>query len=306
MHLTMARKSRVKLLAILLLFIPLFTLLVLLGVEWNFVEVLQSQSRHDSEAPEHSKKILVLRQRTPLANNIDEGVEYSRSQQEVNRAGTASVTVSTEEPSTKSNGGLARSFMRTDIQLLKERKREEVRVENGMREMWWYLKSKLLSLKPQLPQHRKEVDDILHDVEEQFQLLNSHIKEMEEVSNGSKPLQPNWKYWQRKLFNRTEGLLQRRLQYLQNPPDCQTARKLLCNVAKGCGFGCQMHHVAYCFIMAYATQRTLILDSSSWKYSRQRGWEGVFEPVSRTCTNKEGKSFWESILHILRTDRGSG
>ena len=290
--LTMARKSRVRLLAVLLVFIPLLTLCVLLGVEWNFVEVLQSQGRHEAEVPEHSEKIRILRQRTPLANsNIDEGVEDAHSQQEVNRGGTASVRTTsapTKTPDTEyrlSDGGFVRPDVKPDIQLLKQRKIDEVRVKNGMKELWWYLRAKLHSLKSE---PNKAVDEILRDAEEQFQLLNSHLKEMEEVSNGSEPLQPNWKYWQRRLSNRTEGLLQRRLQYLQNPPDCQTARKLLCNVAKGCGFGCQMHHVAFCFIMAYATQRTLILDSGSWKYSRERGWEGVFEPVSQTCTSKAG------------------
>ena len=56
-------------------------------------------------------------------------------------------------------------------------------------------------------------------------------------------------------------LMQRRLHHLQNPKDCDSARKLVCSLTKPCGFGCQMHHVMYCFIVAYATERTLILKS---------------------------------------------
>lgn len=47
------------------------------------------------------------------------------------------------------------------------------------------------------------------------------------------------------------NLVQKRLHYIQNPPDCKKARKLVCKLNKGCGYGCQLHHVVYCFIMAY-------------------------------------------------------
>lgn len=74
---------------------------------------------------------------------------------------------------------------------------------------------------------------------------------------------------------------------LQNPPDCSKARKLVCNINKGCGFGCQLHHVVYCFMIAYGTQRTLILESHNWRYA-PGGWETVFLPVSNTCTDRSG------------------
>lgn len=73
----------------------------------------------------------------------------------------------------------------------------------------------------------------------------------------------------------------------QNPPDCSKARKLVCNINKGCGYGCQLHHVVYCFMIAYGTQRTLILESHNWRYA-PGGWETVFLPVSNTCTDRSG------------------
>lgn len=38
------------------------------------------------------------------------------------------------------------------------------------------------------------------------------------------------------------NLVQTRLHHLQNPPDCQKARKLVCRL-RNCGFGCQIHHL---------------------------------------------------------------
>ncbi len=77
--------------------------------------------------------------------------------------------------------------------------------------------------------------------------------------------------------------------YLQNPQDCSKARKLVCNINKGCGYGCQLHHVVYCFMIAYGTQRTLILESQNWRYATG-GWETVFKPVSDSCTDRTGAS----------------
>lgn len=55
-----------------------------------------------------------------------------------------------------------------------------------------------------------------------------------------------------------------------------------CSFLQGCGYGCQLHHVVYCFIVAYATERTLILKSRGWRYHKG-GWEEVFRPVSDSC-----------------------
>lgn len=85
-------------------------------------------------------------------------------------------------------------------------------------------------------------------------------------------------------------LVQKRLHFLQNPPDCSTAKKLVCKINKGCGFGCQVHHIVYCFIMAYATERTMILKSKGWRYHKG-GFEEIYHPVSETCLDSNGKFF---------------
>jgi hypothetical protein len=55
------------------------------------------------------------------------------------------------------------------------------------------------------------------------------------------------------------GAVLQALHDLQHPPDCSTARKLLCNLNKACGFGCQIHHVVHCFTHAVALNRTMVL-----------------------------------------------
>lgn len=57
------------------------------------------------------------------------------------------------------------------------------------------------------------------------------------------------------------------IEKLQNPKACSEAKTLVCNLDKECGFGCQLHHVTYCAITAFATQRMMVLkrDGSSWK-----------------------------------------
>ena len=78
------------------------------------------------------------------------------------------------------------------------------------------------------------------------------------------------------------SLIQKRLFDLQNPKNCSSNKKLLCNLNIDCGFGCQLHHVVYCLIVAYGTKRTLLLDTKDWNYG-DGAFEKMFEPVSGTC-----------------------
>lgn len=42
-------------------------------------------------------------------------------------------------------------------------------------------------------------------------------------------------------------------------------------------------------MVAYGTERTLILKSKGWRYHKA-GWEEIFMPVSETCTTPNGAS----------------
>lgn len=71
-----------------------------------------------------------------------------------------------------------------------------------------------------------------------------------------------------------------------------------------CGFGCQLHHVAYCMMVAYGSGRTLVLNSRNWRYNRA-GWEQVFQPLSDTCRDPGGRSraAWPGKDGCERPDR---
>ena len=62
--------------------------------------------------------------------------------------------------------------------------------------------------------------------------------------------------------------------------------------------GCQLHWVAYCFVAAYNTNRTLVVDRSVLSYYSSEGWSSVLEPVSGTCTNVEGGTVaeWKGLV----------
>ncbi len=173
------------------------------------------------------------------------------------------------------------------VKLLREKKQMDLRIKNDIKEMWWYLRAQLGALKkdlspnnasPQSLDRRPTITSILTDVEERYNSLNYRLQKSERVSD-----ELLWPGWKSKLSSSLGDLMERRLRYLQNPSNCSAAKKLVCSIAKTCGFGCQLHHVTYCFILAYATERTLVINSRGWQYS-EHGWESAFLPPSSTCT----------------------
>ncbi|KAI6230825.1 hypothetical protein M3Y99_01027500 [Aphelenchoides fujianensis] len=87
--------------------------------------------------------------------------------------------------------------------------------------------------------------------------------------------------WHQAELERLTKHIQKRIYDLQHPPSCEAANVLVCDLNKGCGFGCQLHHVGYCLIVATASNRTLVLDKDGdgWRYSKH-GWTAVFEAIS--------------------------
>ena len=88
---------------------------------------------------------------------------------------------------------------------------------------------------------------------------------------------------------------------LQNPQDCSKAKKITCTM-KSCGFGCQMHHILYCLITAYATNRTLVINSNGWSYNN-KGLDAYFKPLSDSCTSIDGPiTYWSGDLKTKQND----
>lgn len=105
-----------------------------------------------------------------------------------------------------------------------------------------------------------------------------------------------------------ENLVQRRLEYLQNPANCSSARKVTLELPDTCGHGCQMHAVIYGLAFAYATERTLVLSPNSKLYHK-RTWNDVFLPLSPTCTSLHSSSSAEyptnddpQLIYVPRID----
>ncbi|CAH2041646.1 unnamed protein product, partial [Iphiclides podalirius] len=148
------------------------------------------------------------------------------------------------------------------------------RIHSNTKEIWYYINHELGKL--ELDDRKAEqVQTILSQVADRKRSLLSDQQKLPELDG--------YQEWRRNEAANVSDLIQRRLKYLQNPADCREARKVICNLNKGCGFGCQLHHIVYCLIFAYATERTLILNSKGWRYN-SKGWDYVFHPISDSCT----------------------
>jgi glycoprotein 6-alpha-L-fucosyltransferase len=154
------------------------------------------------------------------------------------------------------------------------------RTEYVVKELWYYLSAEITKINKDA---RVNVKSNLNRMLSNFELLHHHLTNDLE----KRKIFENIESWQRKEHEELSQLVQSRFHQLQNPKDCSATKKLICQINKGCGYGCQAHHVMYCFIVAYGLQRTMIIDSSGWRYS-SRGWEGVFEPLSKTCVSYSG------------------
>ncbi|XP_077997267.1 alpha-(1,6)-fucosyltransferase-like [Glandiceps talaboti] len=167
------------------------------------------------------------------------------------------------------------------------------RIENGVTELWFYIRSELNKIR-QLGNEQKineKVSEVLQDGGHQQRTVLTDLYQLSTMDGMDE--------WRQEEAKSLGDLVQKRIKYLQNPKDCNKAKKLVCNLNKGCGYGCQLHHVVYCLLMAYGSERTLILESRGWRYSRE-GWEKYFLPLSDTCVESSGsgRSSWGDTVRM--------
>ena len=117
------------------------------------------------------------------------------------------------------------------------------RAYRDVQEMWFYIRSKLEALKKDKSQLETKVKEVLSDLETREQVVLHDLEKMKETDGHDQ--------WRQTEARDLSDLVQARLKHLQNPEDCSSAKKLVCNLNKGCGYGCQIHHAIYCFLIAY-------------------------------------------------------
>ena len=118
------------------------------------------------------------------------------------------------------------------------------RAYRDIQELWFFARAKLESIKKEAGGTLdSKITEVLDELETREQVVLTDLDKLKE--NDGHDL------WRKTEAKDLSDLVQARLKYLQNPEDCGSARKLVCNLNKGCGYGCQVHHAIYCFLVAY-------------------------------------------------------
>lgn len=104
------------------------------------------------------------------------------------------------------------------------------RIRSNTNELWNLVNSELKRLQRNIRSSDKNsdqlkiIDNLLELGAENQMSLTNDISEM--MHND------NYESWRQKESKELSDLVQRRLEYLQNPDDCSTARKLVCRLNK--------------------------------------------------------------------------
>ncbi|TRY62878.1 hypothetical protein TCAL_10341 [Tigriopus californicus] len=173
-------------------------------------------------------------------------------------------------------------------------------IKRDLDELWWFLRDNLEGVvrKPETPAElQTHLKGFVEDIQHREQAMQVALMNLAQVDG--------FEQWRKNEAKSLSDLVQKRIYTLQNPSDCQSAKKLLCSLNKGCGFGCQVHHAIYCFIVAYGTERMLVLKSKGWKYNKA-GFEELYMPLSETCPKPslEGKRSWPGTPDRLVVELG--
>jgi glycoprotein 6-alpha-L-fucosyltransferase len=144
----------------------------------------------------------------------------------------------------------------------------------------YFVKSELNTIND----NKEQVDKIKNSLSDRVNVLLANMYNLSISDADGK--------WRAQLAKELESRVKKRFDELQNPSNCEQTKKILCDLNKACGFGCQVHHVMYCFITAFFTNRMMILESDNWRYN-PLGFSAYFKPMSEKCTTtKESAVGW--------------
>ncbi|XP_041468752.1 alpha-(1,6)-fucosyltransferase-like isoform X2 [Lytechinus variegatus] len=233
------------------------------------------------EQQDLAKELIIVRQKGLVArssyNDGKEGVNVISRMERENKGNVQDTRQ--QEQASDSNSNL--QYCGSEPSLAYEKIRRKI--DNGVTEIWYYIRSQLTQLKKSSGDQKTQVkiDQILEDGGEQQRSIMTDIYNLSRVDGYSS--------WRQKEAKELTKLVQQRLRYVQNPKDCSKVKKISCNIRIPCGYGCQLHHVTYCLLVAFATGRTLVLDSKGMKYAKE-GLDKYFLPLSETCLDHNGNS----------------
>ena len=153
------------------------------------------------------------------------------------------------------------------------------RAEKILKEQWYFVRSELSKINTSIAGQNvtSKLQQLMETLEDMHNVLYVNFENLATVDGQ--------KEWAEKEHKFLCDLVQRRLHYLQHPKDCNSTKKLICQLNQGCGsgFSCQVHHLINCFVVAYGLERTLIVDSS-WNSK----WNSILKPFSENCSTYEG------------------
>ena len=164
---------------------------------------------------------------------------------------------------------------------IKHRESEHLRrrIENGVQQFWFHQKSRFEEILKQFSFNThlvRSVDSLRNDTEEHYRLTMSDVYGLSKADDSDTKRKAE--------LDELSDIIQHRFKYVQNPIDCKKAKKLLCTLTiHRCGLGCMVHRLADCLLVAYATKRTVVINSITYMADKE-GWATVFQPFSETCT----------------------
>ncbi|KAF2886843.1 hypothetical protein ILUMI_19332 [Ignelater luminosus] len=173
------------------------------------------------------------------------------------------------------------------------------RIINNIKELRSFIDSEIIKLQQQ---PNVTIPELLPSLQHILDLVAQHtrwlLRNMDKLAEAD-----GYATWRKKEVSKLNNLVQRRFFHLQNPPDCKKVKKIVCDLRPHNSFGGQVHRIVFCFIVAYKTQRTLILKPDNWYYSQGR-WNDVFKPISNTCIDFNGEDFtnWPKDNHTQVLD----
>ncbi|CAF3674670.1 unnamed protein product [Adineta steineri] len=151
------------------------------------------------------------------------------------------------------------------------------KIETQTRELSYFTIDQLYKINEKLSDDDKaKWSKVIARFSDQNRVLLASIRNLTEVDG--------YQSWREQEHESLSKLMQARLNSLQNPSKpCGEVQRVSCNINKGCGYGCEIHHAMHCFHIAYALGRPMILFSDGWRYN-PGGFDQIFQTLSKNCT----------------------